>query len=385
MDPIVKKCLKSYLVAKKYYESDIDKSYQYFKQCAILLEHLKKTNKTIENNILEETEIECNKYISNVILYSIENPIISNKKSKKKEIHLLNDNENNILFEVIEKGNIDYFKDFKYNEINFNIYNTHGLTPLHYALKYGDMTFLKNALKLGASIDQTNLYGHTLLEFACLEKDPNMIYFLMEHGASMQKHLIFRESKKYFNRGTHLDIILLEKYIMDFNLDTNYNNYLNWIFKYINKNDIIDLEYADDTNITISKGKILFKQFINQLNKLLHTLNEEYRNTYIDIIKEELNYNIPLKLGCPHNKIDIILYNLIPFINYNETFQVFWLISSEIKFLILKIFKNKTKIIFTELKNELLQLIFNIYIKNNIISEGLLQIIVLQWISKINI
>jgi superfamily I DNA and RNA helicase len=42
MDPIVKKCLKSYLVAKKYYNDDIDKSYQYFKQCKILLEQLKK-------------------------------------------------------------------------------------------------------------------------------------------------------------------------------------------------------------------------------------------------------------------------------------------------------------------------------------------------------
>ena len=27
------KCLKSYLTAKKYYDSDIDKSLEYFKQC----------------------------------------------------------------------------------------------------------------------------------------------------------------------------------------------------------------------------------------------------------------------------------------------------------------------------------------------------------------
>jgi hypothetical protein len=374
MDPIVKKCLKSYLVAKKYYNDDIDKSYQYFKQCKILLEQLKKNKKIIDDNILEETEIECNKYISNVILNYIEKPIIN-----------INTNcENNMLFDMIEEGNIDYLKKLKYGDINFNIYNSQGLTPLHYATKYGDMTFIKHALKLGASIDQTNIYGNTLLEFACLEKDPNMINFLLEYGASMQKHLIFRESKKYFNQGTHIDIILLEKYIMDFELETDYNNYLDWIFKYINKDYKIELELADN-NITISKSPILFESFINQLNKLLHTLNDEYRNTYINIIKEELDYKLLFKLGCPTNKIDIILYNLIPFINYNETFQLMWLISHEIKYLIFKIFKNKSEINYKLLKNELLKLIYDIYIKDNIISEGLLQIVILQWISKINI
>ena len=37
----LKKCLKSYLTAKKYYESDIDKSYDYFKQCVKILNDLK--------------------------------------------------------------------------------------------------------------------------------------------------------------------------------------------------------------------------------------------------------------------------------------------------------------------------------------------------------
>ena len=212
-----------------------------------------------------------------------------------------------------------------------------------------------------------------------------MINFLLEHGANMEKHLIFRESRKYFNRGDNIDIILLQKYIMDFDISlTINNNYLDWIYKFINKNDKIDLEYAD-TDITISKDIITIEMFIIQLNKVLYSLNDDYRNTYINIIKEELNYDSIFKLGCPKNKIDIILYNLIPFINYNKTFHLMWLISLEIKYLIYKIFKNKIKINFKELKDELLELIYNIYIKNNIISEGLLQIIVLQWISKMDI
>jgi len=375
MDPIVKKCFKSYLVAKKNYDTDIYKAYKYFKQCAIILQHLKKNKKELNNDILNETEIECNKYISNVIFNYIEIPI-----------NIINNNSyDNKLFELIEIGNIDILKKSKYGDINFNIYNSYGLSPLHYAIKYGDIPFIKNALKLGASIDQTNLYGNTLLEYACLEKDPNMINFLLEHGANMEKHLIFRESRKYFNRGDNIDIILLQKYIMDFDISlTINNNYLDWIYKFINKNDKIDLEYAD-TDITISKDIITIEMFIIQLNKVLYSLNDDYRNTYINIIKEELNYDSIFKLGCPKNKIDIILYNLIPFINYNKTFHLMWLISLEIKYLIYKIFKNKIKINFKELKDELLELIYNIYIKNNIISEGLLQIIVLQWISKMDI
>ena len=374
MDITVKKCLKSYLIAKKYYNDDIDKSYQYFKQCSILLEKIKKTNIYNDtHDILKDTEISCNKFISDVILNKIEKPILIETKISSHDI----------LFEIIEIGNIDYLKKYNYGDINFNVYNVNGLSPMHYAIKFGDIAFIKNALILGASIDHTNIYGNTLLEFACLEKDPNMINFLLEHGASMEKHLIFRESKKYFNKSNNIDIVILQKYIMDFEFDSN-NNYLDWIFKFIDKDTKIDLEYAD-TNITISKDSISFSQLINQLNKLLHSLDESYRNTYINIIKEELNYDLTFKLGCPQNKIDIVLYNLIPFINYNETFHLTWLISSEIKFLIFKIFKNKTKINFNLLKNELLKLIFDIYIKDNIIPEGLLQILIVQWISKMKL
>ena len=41
----MKKCLKSYLTAKKYYESDVEKSYDYFKQCMNILNDLKKKRK----------------------------------------------------------------------------------------------------------------------------------------------------------------------------------------------------------------------------------------------------------------------------------------------------------------------------------------------------
>ena len=66
MDNIkIKKCLKSYLTAKKYYDSDIDKSYDYFKQCIKILNDLKD-----KNNIEDEKSKPLSLKIKD---YSVEN------------------------------------------------------------------------------------------------------------------------------------------------------------------------------------------------------------------------------------------------------------------------------------------------------------------------
>lgn len=373
----INKCLKSYLIAKKYYESDIDKSFEYFKQCIKILNEIKKNNIKIDNNIaliIEETETECSKYLTNTINKTIEKPLIKN-------INIQNDNE---LFEIIETGNINKMKKFNFGELNFNIYNNQGLTPLHYAIIFGDTTFIKCALKLGACVDYTNIYGHSLLEFACLEKDPNMINFLLYYGANMNKYLIFRKYQKYFNSGKEIDIILLEIFILETDNSSSNIKYLDWIFKYIDPNSNINVELSKNNNSTISESKINFKTFIIKLDSIIDNLNEDYRNTYINIIKEELKYTLLFKLGCPNNKIDIILYNLIPFIKY-DNLQLTWLISLEIKFLFLKIFKNTIKINISELKNELNNILYESYIKSKLIPEGLIQIIMIQWINKIKV
>jgi ankyrin repeat protein len=375
----INKCLKSYLIAKKYCDSDVDKSFEYFKQCVRILNEIKDNNIKINDNlasIIEETETECSKYLTKTIKTNIEIPLI--KDTNKIQ-------NNNELFEIIETGNIDKIKKYNFGEINFNIYNNQGLTPLHYAINFGDTLFIKHALKLGACIDQTNIYGHTLLEFACLEKDPNMINFLLNYGANMKKHLLFRKNKKYFNNCHEIDIILLEIFILESSNILNSNiKYLNWIFEYINPDDNINIGLSQLNNSTIFESNISFKTFICKLDILLSTLDETLRNTYISIIKEELKYNLLYKLGCPNKKIDILLYNLVPFIDFGDI-QLSWLISLEIKFLILKIFKNKTKINIKELKNELNNLLYENYIKSELYPSGLIQIVMSQWISKIKV
>jgi hypothetical protein len=375
----MKKCLKSYLTAKKYYESDIEKSYEYFKQCVKILNDLKNKNKINAEyqDIIEETETECTKYLTLAIEATIEKP--SKRKIKVDE------DQDNKLFEIIQTGEVDYLKNFEYGNCDFNIIDENGNTPLHLAIKFGDTTFLKHAFKLGAGIDKTNKFGHTLLELACLEKDPNLINFLSYCGANMKKHLEFREAKKYFNNGNQIDILLLEKKIMDNTKSSDKINHIEFIFDYINKNDFLELEYCDPSNSTISINKISFETFIKKLDVMISDFEEEKRNTFLSIIKEELSNNLIFKLGCPTNKIEILLYNLVPFIDYDHKLSLNWLISLEIKFIILKILKNKIKINTSELKKELKEFLYLSYIKPEIIPEGLIQIIVLQWVCKIKV
>ncbi len=376
----VLKCLKSYLTAKKYYESDIEKSLEYFKQCIKILNDFKEANVKVTENlvgIIDETETECSKYITQAITTTIDKPNIKKVKSPDA------DNE---LFELIEMGDIHKLKSYDYGDIDFNIINDYGLTPLHCAIRFGDTSFLRQAFKLGAGIDQANKFGHTLLEYACLEKDPNMINFLTAYGADMKKHLEFREGKKYFNKTNYIDIALLEKKIMESSNVSNWNiKHLSWIFNFLKPEDEIDISFCNPTNSTIPIKPITIRELIIKLDLMIENFTPESRNTYIDIIKDELSHTLAFKLGCPLKPLEILLCNLVPFLEEPFSLKINWIISLEVKFLILKILKNKIRINTKELKQELSELLYLSYIKPEIIPEGLIQIIVLQWVNKIKV
>ena len=288
MDNIINKCIKSYKCGIKYLDNDIDKSLIYFKQSLKIIENLKKNNilLTYENkNNIDNIEIECYKYI----------PIN--------------------LFDIIERGDINILT--KLDKINFKSYNENGIQPIHYAIDYGDISFIKFALNSNCTIDETTLSGNTLLEYACLKKDPNIISFLINNGANMKKHLEFRKGNKYINNYNSIDIVLLLKIIMDIESNNSNNDYLKWIYKYIDSNIILDIKY--------NNNNIIFNNFIIQFNYYLDILVDEYRESYLNIIKEELEYNLQNNSNCPNNKIELILYYLVPFINYNFNLNLQWL------------------------------------------------------------
>ena len=370
----VAKCFKSYLTAKKYYDTDLDKSFEYFKQCIAILTDIKDNKIKIDSKfaeVIEETETECSKYLTKAIEMTIDKPFT------QKIVLQDSDKE---LFKIIEEGRFKDLKKYNYGEINFNVYNNNGNTPLHMAITFGDTSYIKQALRLGATIDMTNKGGFTLLEYACLQQDPNLINFLMLYGADMRKHLLFRDGKKYRTSGNQIDIMLLEKAILEDLTQSKYKQpqYLGFVFDKLNKNDPIDIQYNDNTEI------ITIENLITKLDHIIANFPEEYRNTYLDMLKEEFEYDLHNKLGCPNNMIEVVLYYIVPFINYGYL-KLNWLLSIEIKYLILKVLKNKVKINTNELKSELREILIKIYLEPQIISDGMIQTIVLQWMNKIKV
>ena len=295
MNNIINKCLRSYLCGKKYLKIDSEKSNNYFFQSLKIIEEYKKNNTEIPSElktILDETEMECYNYL----------PIN--------------------LFNIIEKGNLYILN--KKNNINFKIYNENGLTPLHYAIDYGDINFIKFAFNLGCSVDETSLSGHTLLEYACLSKDPNIISFLVDNGANMKKHIEFRKNNKYINNGNNIDIILILKMILDIEFKShNCDNDLNWILKYINSESVLDIKYNNNNNN--NSNNIIFNNLLIKLNILLNSILKESKETYLNIIEEELQYDLLNNFMCPNNKIELILYYLIPFVAYEFDLNLIWL------------------------------------------------------------
>jgi hypothetical protein len=355
----IKKCLKSFLMAKKFLEKDNDTAFEYFKQSLKYITLVKPTNKNLDKNIIDvlnETESECNKYINLTVEKTIEK-----EKDSKIEINL---------FDIIEKGKIEDLKQIKSYQLNFNIYDDEGNTPIHKAIKFGDTLFLKTAFKLGAPLDIVNKFGHTALEFACLEKDPNMINFLLKNGADMKKHLLFRDgNKKYTNNQNYIDCAIILKLIFTYQESENYD-------------DVKFILHIFDPEEKIGFDDYNYLHLVKCLSSLLDKQVPESKDLYLEIIREELNYPLKNSLGCPYNKLELLLTNLAPFINYPFSISSDWYINLELKYLIIKLLKEKPSFNI-EIKGELINYLWENYIKNNIFQEEYLGNLICQWVTKL--
>lgn len=365
---LLKQYFKLYLKGKEMYDIDKEKSFNLLKESLVLLDSVKK--KYSDNmeyfNVLQESEIESHKIIEESIESNIESDMLITDKI-----------DSEILFETLKKGDISFIKKAKYGEIDFeNKINNKSL--LHYAIKYSDTTFLKLAFKLGARIDTTDINGHTLLEYACLELDPNMINFLIKYGADMNKHLYFRkDNNKLISNYDAIDILILYKILLSFyenNKITINNSFINKIILVKNLLNLDDILGLNDYTIN---------ELLNWLLIYLSSIEESSANDYLNIILEELNYTIKNKLGCPKNKIEIILVNLVPFIeNFPFNLSLDWIFLLELKYLIIFIIRNKKT---NDIKIELINTIWNNYIKTNIIKEDYIGILISRWVSKIKV
>jgi hypothetical protein len=362
-EELLKKYINNIKKGKEVYENDKEKSIKYFKDNLDMI-HILKNDSTIDINFLEKTETECLKYLNVSIDTTVE--------SEYNETKII---ETSKLIKSIQTGNLDEIKKIKFGQIDFKKF-INNETILHYALYFGDTSFLKHAFFIGGRIDTTDKNGHTLLECACLQQDPNMINFLVQFGCNMQKHLYFREGAiKFNNQCSCIDLSILNKFLVC-NIDVSVEekkNYIEKIQNYINLEEPIGLD-----NFRV-------KDILKGLNKILNSLHEDSSNTYITMVLEEISFSLKNKLGCPKNKLEIILTYLVPFINYPFNLSIDWIISLELKYLLMKLIKKKKNFNSVNIKKELIEAIWEIYIKNKLLKEDYIGVLISQWIAKIKV
>jgi len=341
------KAIKLYNNAKKLYErNDKKKALKLFQNSLNMINEFKKLNPnelTNINTIIANTEAECIKYLN----------IPPN------------------VFDLVSKNKIEEIK--KIELINFREINEIGNTVLHHAIDVGDMGILKEMLKKGGMIDTVNGHGFTLLEYACIKKDPNIIAFMASHGSNMQKHLFFRKgNNKFYLNKSDIDLAILLKLIIINRQKTTSNEITSNIFlfleKYFNLNELIGLE------------KFTIKDLLIGLHNMFN--NKESYKSYSTIINEELNeYETNNTIKCIYTKIDIILINIVPFINYPYNIASIFILKNEIKHLMNYILKNNKK----DFKNILMMKLFDDYIQTGLFPEDYIGIIIYNILSKINL
>ena len=111
-------------------------------------------------------------------------------------------------------------------------------------------------------------------------------------------------------------------------------------------------------------------------------LGLNWKELYLSIIREEFQFPLKKSLGCPYNKLEILLTYLVPFIDYPFNISIDWYINLELKYLIIKLLKEKS-LNNVEIKTNLINYLWDNYIKKNILQEEYLGNLISQWISKI--
>lgn len=246
------------------------------------------------------------------------------------------------LFKEISKGNIKLFTNI-YIPCNYQyIYNDKGNTLLHHCIINNDISIFKL------------LYNNYNYPINLLNKDKKslIIYCLLNKEYDIYEYINLKHTipKNY--------------YILKNKIDHNYN-YIDIpiiINKLIcsNKNENIKI-----LNIEMNK-KIGYNNytFNNLFNFIKIKLDDKYTE-YINIINEELEY-YNKNYSCYNNELELILYNIVPFIDYSiideNKIKHNLYISSE------NILKNELNFI---LKNKnYKKKINNSYIKNNLYTKN---------------
>lgn len=374
---IIKKIFKNYLRGKKHLNNDEEKALYYFNNVLTLIRR-----RVIEKyqEILYELEIKSSEFIK--------------KLEEKRYLELSNysttqsseiDDLNKII-KIINHGDISnleaWLSDKKY--VNWNIYDNNKMTPIHLAVKNGDCEMVKLMLKYGANINILNGFGHTPLEIACIEKNPNMINFLSILGVNLKKQILLRKNSKGQLLSTpNIDLALMIKLLtLEIKPDVEWKN--KWT-KINNKYGILKSEKLNQIfNSSIWEensgwNNLTWDYVWSCLTKKITNDNEyEVVNICLDDLSEMSLNNY---IYCPKTKIENSLYSLLPIFNFYINIKNNWMLNYELINLAKHLKKKyKKKEIFLQ---KYLQKIWIDYVENKILTHQHLNRLIEQWINKI--
>ena len=110
-------------------------------------------------------------------------------------------------------------------------------------------------------------------------------------------------------------------------------------------------------------------------------LPQESQDSLTQIWKEELSYSLNNNMGCPNNYLELIIMNIIPFINYPFNVTNRNLLTNELIILIKKMCLNNNYILDVDFKKNLINKIWIDY--NEKVSSDYIGVIINNIFSKI--
>lgn len=334
-----KKTFDLYSKAKYFFDNkQYQESLNLFGQVVFNLYSIKKdlNHNTIPDNIKNKLYPKIENSLKKSSDYIQELEIIDDEVSSEENNYEVNTNKSKKIIKDIllysMEGDIMKIDEILKDNIDLNIKNLLGETPLHLAVKNGDTRMTELLLKNGSNINFVTNYGLTVMEIACVNKDFKMISLLQDYGCRLDKLINLRDNKNNSPgklKSNKLDLILIVKKLLNiiqplkisktdsfFQIKESIIN-----TKISNKKKIIILKVLDNietSNTKIGWNEIQEDDIMQIIWNTIHSDNFiNYKNDIINCLIEEIYYckNVKNKenLYCPSTIYERIIYCLAGF------------------------------------------------------------------------
>jgi len=334
-----KKTFDLYSKAKYFFDNkQYQESLNLFGQVVFNLYSIKKdlNHNTIPDNVKNKLYPKIENSLKKSSDYIQELEIIDDEVSSEENNYEVNTNKSKKIIKDIllysMEGDIMKIDEILKDNIDLNIKNLLGETPLHLAVKNGDTRMTELLLKNGSNINFVTNYGLTVMEIACVNKDFKMISLLQDYGCRLDKLINLRDNKNNSPgklKSNKLDLILIVKKLLNiiqplkisktdsfFQIKESIIN-----TKISNKKKIIILKVLDNietSNTKIGWNEIQEDDIMQIIWNTIHSDNFiNYKNDIINCLIEEIYYckNVKNKenLYCPSTIYERIIYCLAGF------------------------------------------------------------------------